>query len=163
MGEEERREAPTARASQHRAWSGWLASSTAAPNDRANILALGGWSCLVVHRPPRHQLPPTCGLSQPSLHLPSLVQYTRTEQYDRRVAHPQPRLHRQGTGDRILAPKMHLRRERAGGVPEELGRGERSRMGDAFQPPSPAPFVGVTEAQTVRNANRITSSKTSGE
>ena len=49
---------------------------------------------------------------------------------------------------------MHLYRECGGTRPGGLEGCERSRMGDAFQPPSPAPFVIVTEAAVNRERER---------
>ncbi len=49
---------------------------------------------------------------------------------------------------------MHLNRERVGGVLEEFAERGRSRMGDASRPPSPGPFVVVTEAATAREPER---------
>ena len=57
-------------------------------------------------------------------------------------------------GDGILAPKMHRHRECGGRALEDSGGCERSRMGDDFRPPSPAPFGAVTEPPQSRERER---------
>ena len=49
------------------------------------------------------------------------------------------------------ASPSRMRERRSG----RLDGCERSRMGDAFRPPSPAPFVVVAEAATVRERERV--------
>ena len=68
---------------------------------------------------------------------------------------------------RIQLVRIHPRRGRDPGAnntsltrtcerrSRRLDRCERSRMGDASRPPSPAPFVVVTEAATVRDRERV--------
>jgi hypothetical protein len=58
-------------------------------------------------------------------------------------------------GNGILAPKMHRHREYAGYEPRDLMGCERSRMGDGFRPPSPAPFAVVTEPAPLRERERV--------
>jgi hypothetical protein len=57
--------------------------------------------------------------------------------------------------ERDPGAEMHRHRECAGRVLRDSMGCEPSRMGDAFRPPSPAPFAVVTEPAPLRERERV--------